>query len=191
MAAAVALAWHSERFMEWNAPLIIDGISYHSAGGRGARGDHKAKLSDVDQLPSDVEQSWDPRIPKVWLGPTIWAQSCVSALRALSKPELIEKINWSALYGHVLVFHPDCRGYVLDAWRFSEGSRLQLASSVGSLFRYRAQQFLRNRVRAPRSVAGTRSATCDSVIEAVALTDAQVSQAVASATFDNLDEDGD
>lgn len=107
MANATALSLIVKKHYWINIPLMVDGFSYKSAGGKGLRGEHKAKLSDVAQLPLDTEEKWERTIPKVWLAATIWAESCSKALRAMDQEEFIKKINWSYTYAKITVNNPE------------------------------------------------------------------------------------
>lgn len=92
-------------------PLIISGYSYKSAGGMGLRGAHKGSLKASEQLPANVEEGWDEKIPKLWLGYTMWPQSGLSALQAIGKP-VVEKMNYSAMYAKIYLRYPEYRNEV-------------------------------------------------------------------------------
>ncbi|WP_010175488.1 glycosyltransferase family 2 protein [Bacillus coahuilensis] len=103
MANATAASLIVRKFFKIGYPLIIDGKSYKSAGGMGLRGAHTGKLTGVSQLSDDVEANWNARIPKLWLGRTIWPESCIKALEAMQETEYINKMNWHAIYARILL----------------------------------------------------------------------------------------
>lgn len=113
IATATVLSLVATNHVETEIPLMLNGFSYNSAGGRGLRGEHKAKLETVEQLPSNIKETWDPRVPEIWLGSTIYAQSIGEALRSSDKSELLNGLNFGALYARTLLQHPDCYKYVL------------------------------------------------------------------------------
>ena len=88
-------------------PLIISGIGYKSANGMGRRGVHKGELKDSKQLSPNVEENWNPKIPKKWIGQAIWAESGIKGLEAMKKHEYISKMNWFGLYGRILLRFPE------------------------------------------------------------------------------------
>jgi len=90
-------------------PLIISGVGYGSANGMGRRGVHKGELKDSKQLSSNVEENWNPKIPKKWIGQAIWAESGIKGLEAMKEYDLINKMNWFVMYGRILLRFPEYR----------------------------------------------------------------------------------
>lgn len=181
MASAIALSLTAKRFFECDLPLLVDGIGYDSAGGRGARGEHHAKLHEVAQLPPDVEDGWDLRIPRIWLGPTIWAQSCVTALRAGGRFDLIKQIKFPRLYALVLIFHPNCRREVFDVLKGGTfGLLAGTAFAVVDIVLWRVSRFIQNRLGRRFLSNGTSSFSCSSIASAVELIDGEVGDLVRS-----------
>lgn len=113
IATAAVLSLVVSNHVETEIPLMLNGFSYNSAGGKGLRGEHKAKLETVEQLPSSIKETWDPRVPEIWLGSTIYAQSIIEALQSCNKEGLLSEFNFGALYARTLLQHPDCCKYVL------------------------------------------------------------------------------
>lgn len=143
MANAISVSVLARRVVNVDAPLYIDGFGYHSAGGRGVRGEHNAPLSEISQIPSDTEAKWCPMIPRIWLGPTIWADSAVKALEALGRPDLVAKIRWSKLYAQILVDHPDCARYVTPLLKSPRTAVATVAACL-HVFVRKALAFARN-----------------------------------------------
>lgn len=107
MANAVALSLCVKKHVYISLPLMVSGYSYKSAGGMGTRGSHKAKISEVAQLHINTEKLWENKIPKIWLGSTIWAESLAKSLKRMNSQKLYNKINWDFLYATMIVFDSD------------------------------------------------------------------------------------
>lgn len=181
MAGAVSLSLATDAFYSCDLPVLVDGIGYHSAGGRGARGEHKARLEDVEQLPADVAEDWDQRVPRIWLGPTIWAQSCITALRSGSREILIDQVRWEQLYARILAFHPDCHREVVRV--VDRRSYPKVLWATFSLVVWRGIRFVRNGlyVRLGAQGRGTVSQSCEDIQEAVARVDDAVAGRMSAA----------
>ncbi|MDO4556518.1 MAG: glycosyltransferase, partial [Lachnospiraceae bacterium] len=102
MANAVAVSLCLDVYYYISAPLLVDGKAYSSAGGLGLRGKHHGNISDVKQLSANVEKEWDKRIPKIWMGETIWPESAIKALGAMKRNDLILKMDYGRIYATVL-----------------------------------------------------------------------------------------
>lgn len=171
MANGAALAVVSETLVHLPVPVLVNGVGYHSAGGRGVRGEHKASLKDVEQLPPDVEDDWDPRIPKVWLGPTIWAQSLVTALRRMGQEARTSDLSLFRLYAFVLAFHPDCWRQVVTAGVRAPFALMGALVWVVFTFAWRSAMFVKNRWRRTPAERVAVVADCASISSAVAEAD--------------------
>ncbi len=114
MANAISCTSLISSYIYVRAPLIISGYSYKSAGGMGLRGAHKGSLKDSKQLPANVEEDWDEKIPKLWLGYTMWPQSGITALRALGMQEQIKKMNYNAMYAKTYLRYKEYRICILE-----------------------------------------------------------------------------
>jgi glycosyltransferase involved in cell wall biosynthesis len=108
MANATALSLLVKKHLKIEVPLMVSGFSYKSAGGMGARGKHKAKLEEVDQIPKDTVERWEIKLPKIWLAATIWSESCAKALKAMGEETLLDMMDWTSVYASVIVNNPDC-----------------------------------------------------------------------------------
>lgn len=112
MANAVAASFFVEKHLMLRYPVIISGSAFNSAAGKGLRGEHKGDLSNAKQLPSDVEVTWNSKIPKVWLGNTVWPQSALQALSKLGENNLSQKFNFLPMYARIYLKHPEYRELV-------------------------------------------------------------------------------
>ncbi|MBK7499322.1 MAG: hypothetical protein IPI19_09490 [Ignavibacteriales bacterium] len=101
MAISTALGFCTETHHFINYPVTITGVSKNSAAGLGAKGAHIAKIEDVSFLPKNIKIFWDPNIPQIWTGPTIYAQN---VYEVLSKSEGRRTINYIKMYEYLYVF---------------------------------------------------------------------------------------
>lgn len=99
--ASLVIDWH----LMIRLPVIISGTAFNSAAGKGLRGAHKGKLSTVSQIASDVEKKWNPMIPRVWLGNTIWPESSLKALKAAKAQDYIKIFNYFSVYARICLKH--------------------------------------------------------------------------------------
>lgn len=107
MANAVAASLIIEKHYYIDMPLIISGSSLNSGAGKGAMGKHKGSLAGLSHLPLDIEETWDKRIPKLWLAHTIWPESCVKALKSMNSIDYEKFMNWNAMFARILLRNPD------------------------------------------------------------------------------------
>lgn len=125
-------------------PLIISGVGYGSANGMGRRGIHKGELRDSKQLSSNVEEKWNPKIPKKWIGQAIWAESGLKGLEAMNRSELVNRMNWFVLYGRILLRFPEYKDEVFSLLN-SPVDYLKVAINICiDLFRYSVKKFFEN-----------------------------------------------
>lgn len=114
MANAVSALLLIKNYIYIRFPLIISGYSFKSAGGMGLRGAHSGSLTGVKQLPKNAEKEWSPRIPKVWLGYTVWPESAEKAFIHMHQDQYIKQINYSAMYAKTFLRYPNYRKMVLE-----------------------------------------------------------------------------
>lgn len=109
MAVSVALSQLVKKHVRFVVPLISSGASPKSSAGLGARHMHKGDLKSVSFLPKDIEEKWDERIPRVWTGPTIYAQSAFEALKATGREKDIDRFNFAYFLAFFDTFCEDYR----------------------------------------------------------------------------------
>ena len=114
MANAVSALLLIDEYVYIELPLIVSGYSYKSAGGMGLRGAHSGKLSGVKQLPANAEAEWSPRIPKVWLGYTVWPESAEKAFIHMKEDHYIDSINYNAMYAKTFLKYSAYRKMVME-----------------------------------------------------------------------------
>lgn len=146
MAISAALTQVIKKHLYCDVPYISSGASPKSAAGLGAKHMHKGNLRDMAFLPRDTEAVWEPSIPKIWTGPTIYAESALKALRAMGAEKDIEKFNYTYFYSHFYVF---CHGYkeMLDTLKTRETrfSPIRYRGYIMAIFLNRCQRFLYNK----------------------------------------------
>lgn len=113
LANGVALCLVMENFYTISLPITISGASRAHGGGIRLMKNRLAKIEDLPFLPEYTSREWEPRIPKVWAGETIWPDSAVVAMRRMGRPDLVEKINFEALYVSFITFHYPYRNLAL------------------------------------------------------------------------------
>lgn len=114
MANAIASVLLIQKYIFVNLPLILSGYSYKSAGGMGLRGTHKGLLKDVKQLPKKAEEEWSPKIPKLWLGYTVWPESAEKAFIKMGYNSYIKKINYYAMEAKIYLKYPEYRSLIMQ-----------------------------------------------------------------------------
>jgi hypothetical protein len=114
MANAIACTLLIKKYVYIRLPIIISGYSFKSAGGMGLRNAHKGSLKEQKHLPSNIEERWDNRIPKFWLGYTIWPQSALDAFHAMGADEMSLKMNYYAMYAKIYLRYKDYRFVIKD-----------------------------------------------------------------------------
>lgn len=103
MANASSCAILANNMVSINIPMIISGFGKTSAGGMGRRKLHKGSLKGNFQLRDDVEDTWDQKIPKLWMQSTIWPNSASTALRTLGETQLLKQMNYGVVAAETLL----------------------------------------------------------------------------------------
>jgi glycosyltransferase involved in cell wall biosynthesis len=101
MANAVALSLLKPKTYFVKLPLIISGKGYKSTGGAGMRRAHVGRIEDIRHLPKSTADDWEKNIPRIWTGPTIYAESVIKALKRFDRVDLLKKFNFLRLYGNL------------------------------------------------------------------------------------------
>jgi len=108
MANAMGCALFSKNHVHVDIPVMISGYGGTSTGGMGRKRQHRGSLQDKPWLPKNILEIWDKKIPRLWLGHTIWPASAITAFRALGREDLVEKINYGVIYAEVLMHEKSC-----------------------------------------------------------------------------------
>lgn len=104
MAIAACLSCFVRSHFYIDAPIISSGKSPKSAAGLGAKHEHKGEIKTMSFLPSDIEEKWDQRLPFIWTGPTIYAQSAIEAIKAMGREKDLKKLNFTYFYAYFDTF---------------------------------------------------------------------------------------
>lgn len=97
---ALLIAHSIRKYGMHRTPFSIAGASFNSAAGMGRRGEHSATLDRAPEwLPREMLRQWDPALPKIWNGFTVYAQSLYMVGQRANIPI---KINYDELYMKIL-----------------------------------------------------------------------------------------
>lgn len=143
MAVSVALMQVVKNHVYCDVPYVIAGTAPKSAGGLGAQHKHNGEIKNVPWLPKNTDRDWDMRVPKIWTGPTIYADSAVKAIAAMGGTE---KLNYYYSYAAMLVFNKQYKGMVLDLLKGDTWGKIKTYFYVGNVFSYRAFVFAKNKL---------------------------------------------
>lgn len=127
IANGVALSLVTKKYAICDFPLIISGASVSHGGGIRKMKRKAANLSDLPFLPADVEEKWETKIPKIWTGETIWADSAIKGLRYFGRLDLVEKVNYEYLLAWFVCMNPH---YLKMAFSLSNNKILLLLRTI-------------------------------------------------------------
>lgn len=121
MANAVALCLVEPSYVYLDFPIIIGGQCASVGGGsRQVKGGYK-KLNEVPFLPSNIEEIWNPNLPKIWCAETIWPESAIEALEKMGRSDLKAKFNKEKLLAFFAINRPDIKNM---AFKLSDNTKL-------------------------------------------------------------------
>lgn len=146
MAMAVTLSYVVKSHIFIDLPFVISGHSYNSAGGKGARGEHKGDLKDKTFLPKNVEENWPAKIPKLWTGPTIYADSLFNSLIKIKEDEKLKEFNYFANYAYIIAFFPEYKKIVSTYFKINLVNILRLNFYLLLIFSNRLKVFIFNTI---------------------------------------------
>ena len=106
MASSTALGYYVKKHAIIDDILVLAGSCPKSAAGMGRQHKHSGRIEDVPWLPKNTAELWEERIPKLWTGETIYAESTIKAIKALDHTEDLRFMNYPYLYASFLVYHP-------------------------------------------------------------------------------------
>jgi hypothetical protein len=105
MSNAVGMAGFVGKSAFVDIPLTISGQSASSMSGRNARRDHQGAISAERSLPADAGERWDPRVPRYWSGPTIWAQAALEAAKTVNNADFVPHFSFAKVYAACFTFN--------------------------------------------------------------------------------------
>lgn len=106
IANGVALSIISQNYSRLDFPLIISGASSSHGGGIRKMKKKSADLDGLPFLPLGTKKNWEKRIPMIWTGETIWADSAIKALQYMDRSDLVEKVNFEYLLSWFACMNP-------------------------------------------------------------------------------------
>lgn len=105
IANGVALSLVVKRYVNISLPIVISGGSATHGGGIRKLKNHVADIDSIPFLPADAKKMWEPNIPKVWTGETVWPESAIKAMRKMGRSDLIDQINFDYMYAWFSAYH--------------------------------------------------------------------------------------
>lgn len=127
MSSAIALGKHARACAVTDVPLIVSGQSRSSMSGQNSVRKHQGDIRSEKSLPADAAERWDPRIPRYWSAPTIWAETALKAAERTGQWNFIERFSFARVYAACLAYN-DRRYFPLvsDAMRHGGMARALL-----------------------------------------------------------------
>lgn len=101
---AVSLSFVVKKFYEVSYPLTISGASKYHGGGAGLVKKRFPELTDILWFLPNAIAEWEPTIPKMGVGDCIWPESGIKALRYNNREDLIDKVNFDAIYARFVAY---------------------------------------------------------------------------------------
>ena len=120
------------------------GTAPKSAGGMGAKHQHKGEIKNTPWLPKDTEEKWENAIPKIWTGPTIYAESAIKSLRTMGMKKELRYFNYYYNYAYMTVFCPDFAYLVNQKLKGDFWGRFKVYGNIVRIFVMRVRVFLKN-----------------------------------------------
>lgn len=115
IANAVALSLIVKKYAIINLPLSYSGSSVQKGGGVTAPGKkYPPMIEDIPFWKEGARERWFSRLPKIAVGSIIWADSAISALIAMGREDLIDKVDFDKTYMYFAVAHPKEKDYVKE-----------------------------------------------------------------------------
>jgi hypothetical protein len=105
MASCVALARHHGTSVFTDVPFVVSGQSRSSMSGRNSVRKHQGEIRNEKTLPDDTVDRWDPRIPRYWSAPTIWAETALKAAQATGDTAFVQRFSFARVYASCLAFN--------------------------------------------------------------------------------------
>ena len=135
MANSFGVSTFLEKHIVVSAPFIVDGYSKASTGHLTEKKKHIGALKDQAFLPKDTIDTWDEKIPDIWLPNTIWPDSAINAIKKCGKTDWLKYMNYSALYIKIQKIYPECKDLCKQYVR-SEKKTKYIASYFQVAIRY-------------------------------------------------------
>jgi hypothetical protein len=118
MSSAVSMALHLGTSFFTDVPLVVSGQSRSSMSGQNSVRKHQGDIRNEKSLPDNAADQWDPRIPRYWSAPTIWAETALKAAAMTGDSGFERRFSFARVYANCLAFNDRVYGpLVMDAMR--------------------------------------------------------------------------
>lgn len=105
---SIAIACSANKVLITDYPLTIPGVCNVSASIiEGLLKKNSKKLEDAPHLRNRGSYNWSNLVPRVYTVETIWADSCIAALKDMQRDDLINRINISKLAAYCISLNND------------------------------------------------------------------------------------
>ncbi len=105
--AALSISNFTKNVVSIDYPLTIAGTSHPSGSAQLYRREHLSKkLEDTPLFRYKSAYEWAEIVPRLYIAPTIWADSAVAALKALKRDDILQDFNLPLLAAYCIVAYP-------------------------------------------------------------------------------------
>lgn len=104
IASGVCLSMVVDKYATFCFPVVIAGNSRTGGGGQRIIKHHAVEdFGKLPFLPKNIEETWYHKVPRIWSNATIWSESAIEALICCGREDLVEKVDFEALYEYFAV----------------------------------------------------------------------------------------
>ena len=130
--AAISLSCIAKRVFITNYPLTLPGACKSSTSvSEGAQKAYSVRLEDAPHFRDRENYEWSKLVPRIYCKETIWAESCIAALDAMGRKDLIQKFSIVNLSAYCMWANTGLRQPVWSHYRTA--LRLQNRNLVAGL----------------------------------------------------------
>ena len=188
MAVAVALSYFVNSHVFFDVPLVSSGKSPLSAAGLGAKHEHKGNLRDMKFLPVDIEEKWDKRLPKIWTGQTIYAESALEAMKALNKDMDVRKFNFKYFFAAFDTFNPDYKDLTQSLEKEHNIKTIEYYIYRLLIFLHRSEVFIQNKLLLQFHLGGVLIDNIENTVQAQMAIEKEINKTI-PCLFEKLHEE--
>ncbi|RYH20748.1 glycosyltransferase, partial [archaeon] len=101
--SSIALACSVNKLIYINYPITIPGVCAESGSIKeGQLKQHSKRLEDAPHFKSRMNYTWSEMVPRIYAVQTIWADSCIAAIRDMNRLDLLNEFDKYMLYANIL-----------------------------------------------------------------------------------------
>ncbi|WP_312194489.1 glycosyltransferase family 2 protein [Sphingobacterium multivorum] len=101
--SSVSLACLIDNLVYIDYPITIPGVCAESGSIReGQKKDHSKKLADAPHFKNRPNYVWSKEVPEIFCVQTIWADSCIAAIRDMGREDLMNYFDKYMLYANII-----------------------------------------------------------------------------------------